>query len=331
MQPARGPARWAAVFFFLVLLAGAGCGHLLKIADADRPALFVTPPADQPAAARLAPAILAHNPHQTHNLVGRVTASRDEQGAEVIRVDPAHPAIYYGTFPFTTAKGAYRNLVYRVHFPGTPASLAPFLLGWGDNLGLLIILTLDQTGHPVLVTTLGTCGCYVSLTATDYLPPESLPAGWTGRPGEIYGETLPARLAFRGLDRPRLVVEVRPGEHRVMGLLVVEDAAARRPGYWAPRPTELLPLEALERLPLPDGHTVSMFHEDGALAGHVKGAWKPWETLLMWPFSLDLAVGWDKAYGDPRNPFYTSLQPWYRHASDLNDFPRFLKFWGWRL
>ena len=32
-----------------------------------------------------------------------------------------------------------------------------------------------------------------------------------------------------------------------------------------------------------------------------------------------------------KNPFYTSLKPWNREASDMWDFATFLKFWGWRL
>lgn len=67
------------------------------------------------------------------------------------------------------------------------------------------------------------------------------------------------------------------------------------------------------------------------MQGHVKGAWKPWETLVLGLVSLDLLVGMDKAYGDPWNLFYTSLKPWARQDSDTNDFPRFLKYWGWRL
>jgi hypothetical protein len=50
--------------------------------------------------------------------------------------------------------------------------------------------------------------------------------------------------------------------------------------------------------------------------------------------SMDFYVGTDKVYeddGDYGNPFYTSLKPWNREASDMRDFPRFLEFWGWGL
>jgi len=66
----------------------------------------------------------------------------------------------------------------------------------------------------------------------------------------------------------------------------------------------------------------------------VNGSIKPWESLFLGLPSLDPLVGSDKAYGNGRetgNPFYTSLKPWNREASDMWDFPGFLRFWGWRL
>jgi hypothetical protein len=45
-------------------------------------------------------------------------------------------------------------------------------------------------------------------------------------------------------------------------------------------------------------------------------------------------TGYRTAYGDRRetnNPFYASLKPWNREASDMWEFPGFLTFWGWRL
>jgi hypothetical protein len=41
-----------------------------------------------------------------------------------------------------------------------------------------------------------------------------------------------------------------------------------------------------------------------------------------------------RIYGDGRktgNPFYTSLKPWNRTASDMGNFAGYLKFWGRRL
>lgn len=310
------------------LLVLAGCMHLVQPAAEPGPRLFMPAPGPE-LARRFAPAFLVHNPHQSHNLIGQPRASLDAQGWERIAVDPARAVVYWEKREFATAGGAYANLVYRVHFPATPYSLVPFFIGAGQNMGLLVVVTLDAAQRPLLVTTLGTCGCYVALVPSDRLPAAALPAGWSGQPQAIYGETLPARLDYAGLKDPRLVVELRPGEHRVMGLAVLEQAAlARRPDQAR---LDLAPAAELFRLPLPDGGQTSFYHDSGVLAGHVKGAWKPWETLLLGLVSLDGLVGMDKAYADTGNPFYTSLKPWARHDSDLWDFPRFLAYWGWRL
>jgi hypothetical protein len=61
---------------------------------------------------------------------------------------------------------------------------------------------------------------------------------------------------------------------------------------------------------------------------------KLWESLFLSLISMDMFVGADKVYADPRetgNPFYTSLKFWNRNSSDMWNFPGFLQFWGWRL
>lgn len=58
------------------------------------------------------------------------------------------------------------------------------------------------------------------------------------------------------------------------------------------------------------------------------------ERLLMSWWALDLYVGEDKAYSihDKSGAvFYTSLKFWARQASDMKNFPEFLKYWGWNL
>ena len=182
----------------------------------------------------------------------------------------------------------------------------------------------------MLVTTLATCGCYTSLTPTTYTPRSAYPPGWQDRPAELYGETLPARLSYKNIKKPRLAVEIRPGEHRVMGLRVIPGAAMEDARRFRLHQAKLIPAEALRCLPLGQG-TTSLFYESGMLEGHVKGAWKPFETLFIGWWCLDGVVGMDKAYGVKANPLYTSLKPWNRLSSDMNDFPEFLRFWGWGL
>jgi hypothetical protein len=341
MSPATLPtparrAFWllAALAVSLAVLLLAGCLHYREPAPGEPPLAYLPSGPAPELATRFAPAFLVYNPQQEHNRLGRPVAALDAQGWPVISVDPGQPAVYYEVERFATSQGQYTNLVYRVHFPATPFSLYPFFIGAGQNMGLLVVVTLDAAERPVLVATVGTCGCYISLTPTSHLPAEALPKGFSGAPQEIYGETLPARLDYAALLDPVLLVSLRPGEHRVMDLSLRErsDLAALAPGARAA--AELRETAELTRLPLAGaaaGETVSLFHQGGPLSGHVKGAWKPWETLLMSWFSLDALVGMDKAYPDRDNPFYTSLKPWARQESDMRDYPRFLRYWGWRL
>jgi hypothetical protein len=93
------------------------------------------------------------------------------------------------------------------------------------------------------------------------------------------------------------------------------------------------PARGLEKIPLDGGYT-SFYHRKGLLKGYVKGSVKPWESIFLSLLSLDFFVGTDKVYADHRefdNPFYTSLKPWNRSASDMWNFAAFLEFWGWRL
>lgn len=320
--------RAGAGIVLLALLLGPGCMHLQQVTPGPGPRHLHSPQGGAALARSFAPAFLIHGWERPYNRIGGPVASRDAQGFERIVMDPARPAMYWRAVPFRTAKGAYIAYIYRVHFPETPVSLIPFFIGAGNNMGLFVVVVVDQAQRPVLVATLGTCGCYTSLTPTSYTPAEAYPQGWQDHPRELYGETLPARLAYGGIQDPRLVVEVRPGEHRVMGLRVAPAARLAEPRLYTRHPAPLRPAEVLRRLPLEGGST-SLFYEDGMLEGHVKGAWKPWETLLIGWWCLDGTVGMDKAYGVKGNPLYTSLQPWYRQSSDMNDLPGFLKFWGW--
>ena len=97
--------------------------------------------------------------------------------------------------------------------------------------------------------------------------------------------------------------------------------------------TPLRPMEDLRSIPV-DTSTTSFFETDGSRTGYVKGSYKPLERILMSWWSFDLRVGEDKEYYpmEKTDPiFYTSLKYWDREDSDMRNFPRFLKYWGWNL
>jgi hypothetical protein len=276
-----------------------------------------------------APAFVAYGHAEASNRIGRPAVRQEGKGDEEVFIDPEQPVVYFLRRSFTTGKGAYTNLIYRVHFPEVPYSLIPFNLTAGKNTGLLIVVTVNSDNLPVLVTTVHTCGCYLAIVPTRYLPEDAFPQNWTGGVLDVYGEQLQPLLDFKGITSPQILVYLRPEVHRVMGL-EVRDAhdLALPPFQRIPMPVEAM--DRLENLPSTAG-TTSLYYAEGILKGHVKGAIKPWETLSLSLISMDLFVGMDKAYADTGNPFYTSLKFWRRADSDMWDFPRFLRYWGWRL
>ncbi|MEW5735407.1 MAG: hypothetical protein AB1921_11160 [Thermodesulfobacteriota bacterium] len=317
----------------LLLAGGSACTHLTQIRPGAPPLLVDAANRENSAAEKFAPAFVIYNPDDSDNRIGRPEAYRDKEGEPAVRVTAENPAFYFLPKEFRTEKGTYENLVYRVHFPRVPFSLVPFILTSGDNVGLMVVVTLNSEGKPVLVTTVHTCGCYVAIIPTSYLPTECLPEGWKNEPASVYGETLPGVLPFQGFEDPVVVAWLRPAVHRVMDLKIMERRdLAGLAGTECRKEAEILPMENLAKLSL-ENTTVDMFEEKGGRAGYVKGSFKPWETLLMSAFSWNLFIGSDKAYDTDAygNPFFTSLVPWQRKDSDMWDFARFLKFWGWRL
>jgi len=263
------------------------------------------------------------------NRIGAAAARIDERGQERVFIDTERPVIYAQEEPFTTERGSYANLIYRVHFPEVPM---PHLSA-GRNVGLMVVLTLDSARRPVLITTVHTDGGYLAFVPTSFLPRKARPGGWETGGQRVHGEKLPGllRLPDPYSHDYRAVVFLRDETHRVTDVLVqdVREATWR----YDVVPAEVAPMASLEALPLGLA-TTSFFHESGLRRGYVKGSHKVLKTLLTGWWAMDLRVGSDKRYGDRRETgtvFYTSLKFWNREESDMWPFARFLEFWGWRL
>jgi hypothetical protein len=323
---------------YLILLAAVfltqACAHHFAVPRETPLKVYAVDARADSALQRWTPLFAAHGFDEPYNRIGEPAAhtTGGRNRSVRIEIDPERPVVYAMERSFTTARGAYLNLIYRVHFPRIPYSLIPFNLSAGRNSGLLVVITLNQHQQPVLVTTVHTCGCYSAIVPTNFLSRNAYPGDWQDEPLSVYGEKLPSRLDFAVNAASGLLVHLRPEVHRVMNLEVVSTRHLddRR---FAAVPMEMADMADLNRLPSPDG-PVSFYYQNGAMKGHVKGAFKPLETLLLGLFSLDFYVGTDKIYGDPQqwdNPFYTSLKPWQRHASDMWDFNGFLNYWGWQL
>jgi len=285
---------------------------------------------DEPLA-RFASAFVTYQAVNPANRIGTPKAVPGETGGYRIIVDPSEPVVYAMERPYTRCGRAFRNLIYRVHFREAPFSLIPFHLGAGYNTGLIVVVTLDAATNPILVTTVHTCGCYVAVIPTEHQARHARPDGWDHRSIRIYGEQLPGELTFGSASDPRLLVHLRPGEHRVMHVEVVEESVLHDSKRFQFRPAPISPMTDLESLSA-DTTSMSFYCESGILKGHVRGSFKIFETLFLGLVTLDAFVGSDKIYGDPQvtgNPFYTSLKPWNRTQSEMWDSGRFLDFQGW--
>jgi hypothetical protein len=322
---------WVGLVTAVTLIGG--CAHHISLPQEQQQWVYQVQGAQKDASFEWAPAFVVYGHGSKHNRIGRPTAVLDGNGQERIFIDPDQPSLYVMARTFTTAKATYTNQIYRIHFPKVPFSLIPFNLTAGKNVGVLVVVTLDSARRPILVTTVGTCGCYMVTVPTNYLPLDAYPPDWDfDAPVHKYGEQLPALLTFDQVQSSQLVVHLRPDVHRVMDLQI-RDADHLSGPLFQSIPMTVYPMETLNHLAL-NGSTTSFYHLEGIMAGYVKGAQKPFETLLMSLISLDFFVGTDKAYADTaesENPFYTSLKPWRRQDSNMWDFARFLKYWGWNL
>jgi hypothetical protein len=286
-----------------------------------------------------APIIKVFDVQEDFNKIGTPKANNDGS----VYVDSETPTIFTTEQSFEVQGRTYKNLIYRVHFSEIPFSIIPFHLSTGKNVGLMFFVTLDDQEKPILFSVVHTCGCYKAIMATSHTPKNFYPDKWQGESEQdtpnkklqrVYGEILPTMLALNN-KKSDICVAIRPQEHRIMDVYAcekgVDDSAIR--SSIRVSSTDEKALTSLRELPSDNG-PVSFFHEDGIQEGHVKGAIKPWESLMLsWP-SLDFFVGTDKAYLRPEssdNTFYTSLKPWNRDKSDMANFPVFLEFWGWKL
>ena len=195
-----------------------------------------------------------------------------------------------------------------------------------------MVVTLGEDDQPLLFTLVHTCGCYLAFIPTSALPEESWPLGWNKERQTIYGESLPSFLDLGDEfpDNRQIKVKIRSGAHRVMDVWLGDADSIIQPSVTA----SFQPLDNLMKLPFEDDLSTSFYEESGSREGHVKGSFKPRERLWMswWAFAWN--IGQDKYLGKDKQDgpvFYTSLKPWARDDSDMRDFAKFLKYWGWGL
>ena len=321
------------IIILLAALSLAACARLPTIAKpGPSPAYIVEP--DQGLFSEHSPVIVIDYPEFSYNRIGTPTAALDAEGKERVYVDPSRPTVYALKFVFETGRGKYTNLFYRFHFERVPFNLLPFNVSAGRNTGLIVVVTLNRMGEPLLYTTVHTCGCYLAIIPTSNLSEEAFPPRWRKGEQRVYGEKLPGIVSFPDgkAGGYRAVITLRSGSHRVRAIRLASKPEIK--GAYRLHSAPILPLDALEALPMEDGSVTSFFETEGRARGYVKGSDKPWEKLFISWWAMDWRVGQDKIFSpvDPTDTiFYTSLKFWKRDASDLEDFAGFLRFWGWGL
>jgi len=272
------------------LLILSACAHHKKIPPETTRNVYSADSCQDALVYDYAPLFLTHNYGASYNRIGEPSARYDDRGNEQIYIDSGNPIIFFLKNTFTTLKGHYTNLIYRVHFPKVPFRLIPFYLTAGKNVGLMVVITLDSQQRPVLVTTVHTCGCYLVIVPTSFLPRDALPVKWKEKPIRAYGENLPWLLDYSKIRDPKLLIHLRPGVHRVMDIEIIDKHKLQDSRQFNVIYADLKPARELEKIPV-DGGTTSFYHQKGLLKGYVKGSVKPLESIFLSLLSLDFFCG----------------------------------------
>lgn len=282
---------------------------------------------------RYAPVFIIENNKKRYNLIGTPSAQIDKNGQERIYVDPEKATFYAEMRKVKTFKNVYTNLIYRIHFEKIPGGFIPFHLGKGDNIGLIVIITLNRRNEPILYTSVHTCGCYLAFVPTTYMPDDKFPDDWKNTRQSVYSENLPGILNYdaSSSDEKKTMILIRDGTHRVKDIWLSDTCSLKKYNIVK---AEIQSLVSLEKLPLKNYGTTSFYETSGPREGYVKGSFKIRERILMSWWAFDWRVGEDKKFGKDKNDgilFYTSLKPWDRETSDMRNFVTFLKYWKWKL
>lgn len=282
---------------------------------------------------RFAPIILVEHYEISYNHVGTPAARLDADGDEDIYIDPTHATYYLQEQPWETEHGKYKNLIYRVHFEESRPNNESTDGGRGKNVGLMLVVTLDEGGKPLFLNAVHTCGCFHALLPTSFLPNAAYPEDWNKEAMDIWGEHVPGMVKYpETFDTSvRPVLFLRTGSHRVTDLQVASLDSVRQ--RYEILPAEFKPVDALKHLKLGD-HETSFFFEEGKKKGLVKGAYKRKESAMLGLLVGDTRVGQDRVFGgekDVPRGFYTTINPLEKKESDMWDYAGFLELNGWKM
>lgn len=202
-------------------------------------------------------------------------------GAAGVDVESAK-AVVYRRLAYTRFEGrVLAQLVYGIWFPERPAD-GPFDLLSGRLDGVLVRVTLDEDGLPLLVDSIHACGCYHLFFPTPRLRARPAPdprEEWAFSPAALPPPAPGQRLVLRLAGRTHYVVQVRWAE----------------PAEKAAEPYVFADEDGLRSLPLPGGGARSLYGPDGLVPGTER-----LERLFFWPMGIANAG---------------AMRQWGRHAT----------------
>ncbi len=187
------------------------------------------------------------------------------KAAPAPEVDTSRPVVYRRLAYTRYGERSLVQLVYTLWFPERPADRFFDILA-GKLDGLVIRVTLDEDGAPLVVDTIHPCGCYHMFFPTALLQPVPAPnprEEWAFMPSSLPRLEPAQRVVVRTATRSHYVVNVRPAQ-----------APAALTYAFANE-------DELRALPTPDGRTRSVFGPDALVAGTERP-----ERALFWPMGI---------------------------------------------
>ena len=208
---------------------------------------------------------------------------------EAFAVDTAGPVVYvrpgYTWFEDTILL----QLIYTLWFPERPESSAWDLLA-GKLDGIIWRVTIDGDGHPLMADSIHPCGCYHL-----FFPRADLEKKPRQDNALREDNITPQSLPHLGNDE-RVVIRIASVSHYIEHL----SSASALNTAWARREYALsangsIPDHGLRIIPLPSGDSMSLYGQDGMVAGTERR-----ERWLLWPMGV-------KSPG--------AMRQWGRHAT----------------
>ena len=323
--------KWLLIVCLLLSQSACICTRYIPV-EPSEPATAYLPQADQSIISQYTPIFVVEKSDLQYNRIGTPTIKNESKEFSIF-IDTDIPSIYVQELSFIADNTTFKNYIYRIHFQKVPFSLVPFHLTTGKNVGLMVVVTINEENNPVLITTVHTCGCYLGFIPTSFLNAEAFPEGWNFNIQRIYGKRIPGMLDLKediqAELKSKIVILLESGTHRVKWIKteLIQDIKEK----YQILPAHITPMERLKSLGRNES-TTSFFETTGPRKGYVKGSYKPIERIFMSWWAMDLYVGEDKDFGPEEETgtiFYTSLKFWDRKHSDMWNFYEFLSYWGW--